>query len=151
MTGWLGGYADEASLVSVRAGLAEQLAQLRTGVADACPGRTAHLIEARIEQMITGRGTFEAFGPLDEGEQAVVAVAEQFLLDAHGVDDASMQRLGEHFSHAEIVAIMFRMAFADGFGKLRRVLDLSPGPLEHPTEDPTENAIADAAIDGGAG
>ena len=43
----------------------------------------------------------------------------------------SMARLGEHYSPAEVVAIMFRLAFADGFTKLRRVLDLPPNPV-HP-------------------
>ncbi len=124
MTSWLGGHDDEATLLAVRTGLADQLAQLRGNTAQECPGRTAALVEARIGQMITGDGSMATFGPLDAAEEAVVAVAEQFALDVHGVDDALVARLGEYYTSAEQVAIMFRMAFADGFTKLRRVLDV---------------------------
>ena len=127
MTSWLGGHDDEATLLAVRTGLADQLAQLRGDTAQECPGRSAALIEARIGQMITGEGSMAAFGPLDAAEETVVAVAEQFALEVHGIDDALMARLGEHYTPAEQVAIMFRMAFADGFTKLRRVLDV-PAP-----------------------
>ncbi len=128
MTSWLGGHDDEATLLAVRTGLADQLAQLRGDTAQACPGRSAALIEARIGQMITGVGSLAVFGPLDAAEETVVAVAEQFALDVHGIDDALMARLGEHYAPAEQVAIMFRMAFADGFTKLRRVLDVPAAP-----------------------
>jgi alkylhydroperoxidase family enzyme len=112
----------------VRVGLAEHLAGLRAETHRECPGRVASLIDARIGQMITGSGSLDAFGHLSPAEQAVLAVAEQFAIDVHGVDDASMARLGEHYSASECVAIMFQMAFADGFTKLRRVLALEPQP-----------------------
>jgi hypothetical protein len=117
----------------VRAGLADQLAQLRSDTADECPGRTAALIDARIGQLIIGSGSLHGFAPLGVAEETVVAIAEQFALDVHGIDDALMARLGEHFTSAEQVAIMFHMAFADGFTKLRRVLDL-------PAHEPTDRA-----------
>jgi hypothetical protein len=124
VTSWLGGHADEATLLAVRTGLAGQLSHLRSDTRAECPGRTADLIEARIGQMVSGQGSIASFGPLDAAEQTVVDVAEQFALDVHGIDDSSIARLGEHYTPAEQVAIMFRMAFADGFAKLRRVLDL---------------------------
>lgn len=134
MTSWLGGHDDEATLLAVRTGLADQLAQLRGDTAQECPGRSAALIEARIGQMITGEGSMATFGPLDAAEETVVAVAEQFALDVHGIDDALMARLGEHYTPAEQIAIMFRMAFADGFTKLRRVLDV---PSSDTSDTPT--------------
>ncbi len=124
MSSWLGGHADEASLLAVRTGLSDQLALLRSDAAKECPGRTAALIEARIGQIITGIGDLDQFAPLDAAESAVVAVAEQFALDAHGIDEQLIARLGHHYTPTEQVAIMFRMAFADGFTKLRRVLDV---------------------------
>jgi hypothetical protein len=139
MTSWLGGHDDEATLLAVRTGLADQLAQLRGDTAQECPGRTAALVEARIGQMITGEGSMAGFGPLDDAEETVVAVAEQFALDVHGIDDALMARLGEHYTPAEQVAIMFRMAFADGFTKLRRVLDV-PSASADATHDATHDA-----------
>jgi len=137
MTSWLGGHDDEATLLAVRTGLADQLAQLRGDTAQECPGRSAALIEARIGQMITGEGSMASFGPLDAAEETVVAVAEQFALDVHGIDDALMARLGEHYTPAEQVAIMFRMAFADGFTKLRRVLDVPAAPTPAITDTST--------------
>ncbi|CAB4559776.1 MAG: hypothetical protein F2534_08675 [Actinobacteria bacterium] len=128
MTGWPGGHASEASLLAVRSGLAEPLADLRAQTRHECPGRTAAIIDARIGQMITGQGGLEPFGELTDAEQAVVAVAEQFLLDAHGVDDALMARLTASYTPAETIAIMFQLAFADGFTKLRRVMGL---PSDH--------------------
>lgn len=146
MTSWLGGHDDEATLLAVRTGLADQLAQLRGDTAQECPGRTAALVEARIGQMITGDGSMAGFGPLDDAEETVVAVAEQFALDVHGIDDALMARLGEHYTPAEQVAIMFRMAFADGFTKLRRVLDVPSAPA-----DATHDAAHDATDKNGEG
>jgi len=124
MSSWLGAHTSEADLLAVRTGLAEPLAQLRADTGRECPGRTATIIEARMAQMIAGEGGLEPFGELDPGEQVVVALAEQFMLDAHGVDGAQMARLGEHFSPAEQIAIMFQLAFTDGFTKLRRVMGL---------------------------
>lgn len=131
MSSWLGGHADEASLLAVRTGLADQLADLRGDVARECPGRTAALIERRIAQIVAGVGNIDEFVPLDAAESVVVAVAEQFALDVHGIDDSLVARLGQHYTPAEQVAIMFRMAFAEGFTKLRRVLDL-PADDAHP-------------------
>ncbi len=137
MSSWLGGHTSEDELLAVRTGLADQLAQLRADTAGECPGRTAALIEARIGQMITGSGMLDGFAPLDAAEETVIAVAEQFALDVHGIDDALMARLGEHFTSTEQVAIMFRMAFADGFTKLRRVLDLPANrPADRGTTEP---------------
>ena len=124
MTSWLGGHASEADLLAVRTGLAEPLAQLRDRAGRECPGRTAAIIEVRMAQMIAGEGDLVRFGVLDDGEQTVLALAEQFLLDAHGVDGSLMTRLGRHYSPAEQIAIMFQLAFTDGFTKLRRVMAL---------------------------
>ncbi|MFN8020792.1 MAG: hypothetical protein U0Q03_04615 [Acidimicrobiales bacterium] len=124
MTSWLGGAATEDELLSRLPVLSGPLAALRADAAAACPGRTADLIAARTQQIVTGTGSLDGFGPLDAAEQAVIDVAEQFLLDVHGISDELMARLGEHFAPAEQIALMFQLAFADGFTKFRHVFEV---------------------------
>jgi alkylhydroperoxidase family enzyme len=121
MTSWLAQAGDEAALIDRLPVLAPKLASLRADAAAECPGRTAALIQARATQLIAGTGDLDGFGALDAGELTVVALTEQFLIDAHGIDDALVARLGEHYTPAEQIAIMFQLAFADGFTKFRRI------------------------------
>jgi hypothetical protein len=127
-----------SELLANRPQLAEMVRDLR-GKADAgAPGRTAALVSERVRQMVTGRGSMESFGRLDPAEQAVVDVTEQFLIDAHGVDDSLMARLGEHYTPAEQVAIMFHLALADGFTKFQHVFgadDDDPAASATPEEE----------------
>ena len=87
---------------------------------------------------ISGTGSIDDAGPLDAAEQAVVALTEQFLIDAHGIDDALVARLAEHYTPAELIAIMFQLAFADGFTKFRRVFGVAD-----PADEPTGSTAAD--------
>lgn len=121
MSSWLASAGDEAALLDRLPVLAPKLAALRGDAAAECPGRTAQLIQTRATQLITGTGDLAAFGELDAGEQTVVALTEQFLIDAHGIDDDLVARLGEHYTPAEQIAIMFQLAFADGFTRFRRI------------------------------
>jgi hypothetical protein len=124
MSSWLDGAVSEDELLARLPVLQPKLAALRADAAAQCPGRTAALIRARAEQMITGAGSIDDVGPLDAGEQTVVALTEQFLLDAHGIDDALVARLAEFYAPDEVIAIMFQLAFSDGFTKFRRVFGL---------------------------
>jgi alkylhydroperoxidase family enzyme len=105
--------------------LDQHLAALRRDAAAAAPGRTAALITARTRQMVHGGAMVDesgsAFGELSEAERAVVAVAEQFVLDAHGIDDDLFAQLGRHYTAAEQVGLLFHLALADGFTKLDRL------------------------------
>lgn len=121
MTSWLASATDEAELLARLPVLAPKLAALRADAAAECPGRTAAIILARATQLVTGSGSMADLGALDDGEQLVVALTEQFLLDVHGVDDALVARLGDHYTPSEQIAIMFQLAFADGFTKFRRI------------------------------
>ena len=58
--------------------------------------------------------------------QAVLAVTEQFLLDAHAIDDSMIGALSQHYAPADLVAIMFHLALVDGFTKFNRVFDAQP-------------------------
>jgi hypothetical protein len=121
MTSWLAAAGAEADLIARLPVLAPKLTALRADAAAECPGRTAAIIQARAGQLVTGAGSMDDFGALDAGEQTVVALTEQFLLDVHGIDDALVARLGEHYTPAEQIAIFFQLAFADGFTKFRRI------------------------------
>jgi len=101
--------------------LAGQIEAMRREAALATPGRTGELISLRAQQMVTGVGSSNDLGPLTDAEQLVVAIAEQFLLDAHGIDDGMVAALGQYFTPAEQVAIMFHLALADGFTKFDRI------------------------------
>ncbi len=125
MSSWLGGAVSEGELLSRLPVLSGPLASLRADAAAACPGRTAPIIAARVQQLVTGEGSLDAFGELDEAEQVVVELAEQFLLDVHGISDALVARLGLHYTPAEQIALMFQLAFADGFTKFRQVFEVA--------------------------
>lgn len=117
MSTWLGAASPDELLQGSTVGPAVQ--QLRSLAASLAPGRTGHLITARVQQMIDG--TPAAMVPSTEAEHAVVAVAEQFLLDAHGIDDAMIDGLRRWYSDPEVVAIMFHLGLVDGFAKFARV------------------------------
>ena len=99
--------------------------QLRALAGATAPGRTAAIVDARIAQMIDG--TPMTIEPSGDAELAVVALVEQFLLDAHGVDDAMVAGLRHHFSDADVVAIMFHLALSDGFAKLGHAMGAPAG------------------------
>jgi hypothetical protein len=121
---WLDDAPDGLSddlLSAAGAELAGQIEAMRREAALATPGRTGELISLRAQQMVTGVGSSNDLGPLTDAEQLVVAIAEQFLLDAHGIDDGMVAALGQYFTPAEQVAIMFHLALADGFTKFDRI------------------------------
>jgi hypothetical protein len=122
---WLGGRTSLGEVLGLRAPLGGQVEGLRTDAAATAPGRTAQLITARVEQLVSGEGSLASFGPLTPGEQTVVDIADQFLLDAHGIDDALMASLGQHYTAAEQVGLLFHLALADGFAKFGRVFGVS--------------------------
>lgn len=122
---WLGGRTTLGELLRLREPLGQQVDTLRAEATSTAPGRTAALITARVEQLVTGAGSLAAFGSLTAAEQVVVDITDQFLLDAHGIDDALMASLGRHYSPAEQVGMLFHLALADGFTKFGRVFGVA--------------------------
>jgi hypothetical protein len=114
---WLGEASADELLHGATVGPAVQ--QLRSLAASLAPGRTGDLIAARVQQMIDGTPAAEV--PNTDAEHAVVAMAEQFLLDAHGIDDSMIDGLRRWYTDPEVVAIMFHLALVDGFTKFGRV------------------------------
>lgn len=96
-----------------------KLAVLERRVADACPGRTGAVIDGAIRGILGLQ--HDHVLELDAAESVVRDIAEQFVLDVHGVSDQQFARLKDHFAEPEIVAMLFRMALADGLGKLEKV------------------------------
>lgn len=128
MTTWLG-VASPGELLAGQTAVGPSVVQLRELAAASTPGRTGELIVARVAQMIDG--TPAAAVPADEAERAVVALAEQFLIDAHGVDDTLVSALAQWYTEAEVVAIMFHLALVDGFTKFAKVFGpTGTGPAE---------------------
>jgi hypothetical protein len=122
---WLGGRTSLGEVLRLRAPLGQQVDDLRSEAHGAAPGRTAALITARVEQLVSGEGSLASFGALTPGEQVVVDITDQFLLDSHGIDDALMASLGQHYTPAEQVGLLFHLALADGFTKFGRVFGVS--------------------------
>ncbi len=135
------GAASAAELLALRPNLGVLAQALCADAALAAPGRTAAVVSARVEQLITGHGSLAGFGTLTDAEQVVVVLAEQFLVDAHGIDDALMAAFGGHYSHEEQVAILFHLAMADGFTKFARVFDLpDSSPPDSSQPNPRQEA-----------
>ena len=130
---WVAGRRSMAELLAARPSLAALVGPLRRDARAGAPGRSAALITARVEQIVNGHGTLDGFGTLSDGEQVVLAVTEQFLLDAHAIDDSMIGALSRHYSPADLVAIMFHLALVDGFTKFNRVFDAQP-EIEPETE-----------------
>jgi alkylhydroperoxidase family enzyme len=128
---WLG--ATEADVLARREPLAGRVRALRDEARSRAPGRTADLVTARVASLVQGTGSLEPFGELTEGERAVVALAEQFLVDAHGIDDAMVAALSPHYTPDEQLAILFHLTLADGFTKFAHVAGV---PAARPEEAP---------------
>lgn len=122
---WLADAHSVGELLQLRGGLGEQVEGLRAEAAAVAPGRTAELISARAAQMIAGTGSLEQFGELSPAEQVVVEVTDRFLFDAHAIDDTLFAELGEHYTPAEQVGLLFHLALTDGFTRMARVFDSS--------------------------
>lgn len=124
--------SDRGSITSVPAllrtvqPLGDQVAHLRDQARVGSPGRTADVIDARVGELLGTGASLAALGALSPAEEIVVEVAEQFLFDAHGIDDLLMARLGEHYTPAEQVALLFHLALTDGFTRFAATFALAP-------------------------
>jgi alkylhydroperoxidase family enzyme len=67
--------------------------------------------------------TDPAFTP---AERAALAYAEQFVIDAHGVNDEQVGALGEHLDPSAVVALTTALGLFDGMCRFRLVLGVTP-------------------------
>lgn len=118
-TSWIAG-VDAAAIPELQPHLHPYLTSLLGDVDGKCPGRTAAVIDSAI------RSALRIDGPavptdLSPAERVVASIAEQFVIDVHGVNDEFFSQLKNHYQEPEIVAMLFRMALSDGLGKLEKV------------------------------
>jgi alkylhydroperoxidase family enzyme len=130
MSTWWTHAATSADVLALRPELARLVRELRHDAEARVPGRLHELLQRRVQRLL-GLSHAELPDDLTDAERAAVAVAEQFVLDVHGLSDADFARLGEHFSPAEQLAILIDLALLDGFARLDRVAGVAaPGPQE---------------------
>lgn len=118
-TSWIAD-VSRTDVVRLQPHLHPYLETLVGNVDGKCPGRTAVIIDSVIRDALR-LGTTDLPSDLSEAETVVAAIAEQFVIDVHGVDDAFFARLKNHYQEPEIVAMLFRMALSDGLAKLEKV------------------------------
>jgi alkylhydroperoxidase family enzyme len=61
---------------------------------------------------------------LSEAEQAALRFADLMATDHLSIDDKTFSGLCDHFDHAEIMELCFRVAANVGFGRMAAVLDI---------------------------
>ena len=118
-TSWIAD-VSRTDVVGLQPHLHPYLETLVGDVDGKCPGRTAAIIDSVIRDALR-LGTTDLPSDLSEAETVVAAIAEQFVIDVHGVDDAFFAQLKNHYQEPEIVAMLFRMALSDGLAKLEKV------------------------------
>ena len=102
------------------AGTLEDLVQALDGV-----GLDPELLElcaSRIELMIGIETPASIRPPQDDRERVVLAFAEQYVLDAHGVTDELCAELNAHLSPPELAAITTAIATFEALARSRVVL-----------------------------
>ena len=83
------------------------------------------MTEELISKMLDHRNS-----DLDDRIKMALDLTEDFIINhAHGVDDAFMARLREHFSEAEVVELTVAIGIWDSVHKFNNVFDVQP-PVE---------------------
>jgi len=104
--------------------LAELLATLRRGpveveLLDACEALVRHRVGVPVLHPVPDPGDAD----LDARTRAVLVVAEQFVVDPHGIDAAMRDRLLDHCSLAELATLVQAVAVYDALARMEAVLD----------------------------
>ena len=112
---WIQPFAS--SLIELRPSLAERVDDLSRNAALAAPGRTAELARVRVQHLL-GVGQETLPSDITDAETAALAVVEQFIIDVHGLSDATFAELSNHYTPAEQMGLLFHLALLDGFTRL---------------------------------
>ena len=95
-------------------------AALRAGpLDDALLDRCEALVRRRIDR-VAATGDDGGGNPR---ERAVLAFAQQFVVDAHGIDDGMRDAVLDHCSTAELAVLVQWLAVADGMARLTAVFN----------------------------
>ena len=102
--------------------LLRRAGDLRSSAVEALDPGVAAAVERRNRELVGVPVRDGVAEPVvaDDALAVVLDVAEQFVLDVHGITDERFARLSDHFDHAQVVALMFHMALVDGFAKLEQ-------------------------------
>jgi hypothetical protein len=128
---WVNGAWNASDIASAQTHLAPFIDELRGQASSTAPGRTTHLIELQVAQLLGLEREESVLGEamknwyssseFSDGEKAILEIAEQFVLDVHSVTDEQFEKLRKYFSTPDILAMLFHVALCDGFGKLEKV------------------------------
>jgi hypothetical protein len=128
---WIRGGEACGDVVSLQPHLNPFITHLKGQASALSPGRTAELISTRIAQLLDVAGGETSLGEavrnwyssdeLTAAEKVVLDIAEQFVIDVHGVTDEGFARLRDHYDTPDILAMLFQMALCDGFTKFTKV------------------------------
>jgi hypothetical protein len=114
-------------VLAQRPDLAEPLrdlrATLRAGpvepeLLDACEALIRHRLRVPVSEPVPDAGDPN----LDDRTRAVLLVAEQFVVDPHGIDDQMRDRLLDHCSLSELATLMPAFAVFDALARMEAVL-----------------------------
>lgn len=128
MTRWWVQASGVDEVLELRPPLARLVRELRASAAERVPGRLHSILAARVLQVLGLPDAPALPADLTDAERAAISVAEQLVVDAHGLGDDDVARLDEHFTPAEQLAIFIDVALLDGFGRLAHVAGVSPAP-----------------------
>jgi len=107
--------------------LADLLATLRAGpvapeLLDSCDA----LIRQRIGVPVHGAVPDVGAGDVDDRTRAILVMAEQFVVDPHGIDAAMRDAVLDHCSLAELSTFVQAFAVFDALARMEAVL-IQPG------------------------
>lgn len=115
---WTHGLLDPVVLELCRLRVAQLLGCATEQAVRYAPARAAGLTEARVGAL----ARWPEDPSFSDGERAALGFAEQFVLDAHGVDDELRDAVIDHYDLPGLVALCEALAVFDGFCRFRTVL-----------------------------
>lgn len=85
---------------------------------DACDALIRHRLGVPVKGPIPDTGAAD----LDDRQRAVLVLAEQFVIDPHGIDSAMRDALLDHCSLAELATLVQACAVFDALARMEAVL-----------------------------
>ena|SRR5579862_1423990 len=76
------------------------------------------------EDVVEALASWTSSPLITDAQRAVLAFAEQYVLDAHGVTDAEAAALHVHFSPAQLATLTTALAVFDALARVRTVLSV---------------------------
>jgi alkylhydroperoxidase family enzyme len=118
--------AEDAAGVAALSPRLKELVRLRIATLNGCQTCKAARLAADTvsESEATGIDGYAGSSDYSPAEKEAVAFAERLALDHHGIGDADIARLREHFDDGEILELTMMAGQYIGFGRLLAVMQL---------------------------